>query len=99
MRSYITQMQSLTTHLYYTSVIFILLDYTTSIAKIQTAFTRVKCLLWSCPGVKFKLLFLVLLKMILPSGVVHTFENPETAMEFLNVNIKTEVTPTPSMLE
>lgn len=85
--------------LYKGNQILISSDDTNSVAKKWASFSRVQCQLWSCPRVKFKLLFPALLKIILSSGVMHTFKIPETAMDCMKANIKTGVTPTPSVLD
>lgn len=68
--------------------LFLFPDYTLSVAKKRAAFTDVKRLLHSCPGVKFGLRFPVTLKITLPGGATHTFEDPATAMDFAKVNLK-----------
>lgn len=71
--------------------LFLFPDYTSSVAKKRAAFTDVKRLLHSCPGVKFGLRFPATLKIILPGGATHTFEDPATAMDFVKVNLKSGV--------
>ncbi|KAA0715464.1 hypothetical protein E1301_Tti019579 [Triplophysa tibetana] len=57
------------------------------VAKKRAAFTDVKRLLHSCPGVKFGLRFPATLKITLPGGATHTFEDPATAMDFAKEEI------------
>lgn len=71
--------------------LFLFPDYTSSVAKKRAAFTDVKRLLHSCPGVKFGLRFPASLKITLPGGATHTFEDPATAMDFVKVNLKSGV--------
>ncbi|XDV29300.1 hypothetical protein PO909_032437 [Leuciscus waleckii] len=65
--------------------LFLFPDYTSSVAKKRAAFTDVKRLLHSCPGVKFGLRFPATLKITLPGGATHTFEDPATAMDFVKL--------------
>ncbi|KAE8285767.1 hypothetical protein D5F01_LYC15435 [Larimichthys crocea] len=53
----------------------------------------VKRQLHSCPGTKFGLLFPAVLKITLPGGSTHTFDDPDSAMDFVNANIKKSVAP------
>lgn len=71
--------------------LFLFPDYTSSVAKKRAAFTDVKRLLHSCPGVKFGLRFPATLRITLPGGATHTFEDPATAMDFVKVNLKSGV--------
>ena len=71
--------------------LFVFPDYTSSVAKKRAAFTDVKRLLHSCPGVKFGLRFPATLKLTLPGGATHIFEDPATAMDFAKVNLKSGV--------
>jgi len=72
---------------------FLFPDYTSSVAKKHAAFTDVKRLLHSCPGVKFGLRFPVILRITLPGGATRTFEDPATAMDFVKANLKSGVSP------
>lgn len=71
--------------------LFLFPDYTSSVAKKCAAFTDVKRLLHSCPGVKFGLRFPTILKITLPGGATHNFEDPATAMDFVKLNLKSAV--------
>lgn len=66
-------------------------DYTSLVAKKRAAFMDVKRQLHSCPGVKFGLRFPAVLRITLPSGATHTFEDLAPEMDFVKANIKTVV--------
>lgn len=68
-------------------------DFTASVAKKRAAFTKVKKELHSCPGVKFGLFYPAVLRITLPSGQAHRFEDPAIAMDFVHKRIKTVVDP------
>lgn len=72
---------------------FIFPDYTMSVSKKCAAFAGVKRELHSCPSTKFGLLFPAVLKITLPGGSTHTFDDPELAIDFVNTSIKKSVTP------
>lgn len=55
--------------------------YTPSVAKRRAAFTEVKKELHSCPGVRFGLFYPDTLRITLPEGQVHKFEDSSTAMD------------------
>lgn len=63
-------------------------DYTSSVAKKRAAFTTVKRNLRSCPDVKFGLLYPAVLKVTMPDGSSHRFEDPIAATDFINKNCK-----------
>lgn len=73
--------------------IFVFPDYTAAVSRKRAAFQPVKRLLHSCPGVKFGLLFPATLKITLPGGTSHSFEDSELAMDFVNTSIKKGVSP------
>lgn len=64
-------------------------DYTSSVAKKRAAFVDVKRRLHSCPDVKFGLRFPAVLRISLPDGATHSFEDPVAAMDFVKANIGT----------
>ena len=74
--------------LYQGKRLFLFPDYTSAVAKKRAAFTDVKRLLHSCPGVKFGLRFPATLRITLPGGDTHTFGDPATAMDVVKVNLK-----------
>ncbi|KAJ4923675.1 hypothetical protein JOQ06_014159 [Pogonophryne albipinna] len=51
------------------------------------------CQLHSCPGIKFGLLYPAVLRITLPSGDTHRFEDPTAANDFVNTKLKKAVTP------
>ncbi|KAJ4933565.1 hypothetical protein JOQ06_030391, partial [Pogonophryne albipinna] len=61
-------------------------DYTSSVAKKRAAFVPVKRTLHSYPNVKFGLLFPATLKITMPNGTSHRFEDPTVATDFVNKN-------------
>lgn len=61
-------------------------DYTTAVVRKRAAFRDTKCLLHSCPGVKFGLLFPAVLQITLPNSAVHKFNGPVTASDFIKKN-------------
>lgn len=63
-------------------------DYTSSVAKKRAAFSTVKRNLRSCPDVKFGLLYPAILRVTMPDGSSHRFEDPTTATDFVNKNCK-----------
>lgn len=63
-------------------------DYTSSVAKKRAAFVPVKRILHSYPGVKFGLLFPATLRITMPNGTSHRFEDPTVATDFVNKNCK-----------
>ncbi|KAJ4948200.1 hypothetical protein JOQ06_019737 [Pogonophryne albipinna] len=73
--------------------ISIFADYTSTVPKKRAAFGTVKRQLHSCPGSKFGLLYLAVLRITLPSGDTHRFEDPTAANEFVNTKLKKAVTP------
>lgn len=68
-------------------------DYTAAVAKRRAAFGGVKRELWACPGVKFGLMYPALLKITLPGGTTHTFEDPTEASAFVSSKLR-KVVPT-----
>ena len=58
-------------------------DYTTTVAKKHAQFGDAKRLLRPIKGVKFRLLFPALLKITLPDGTLHKFEDPSAAVDFV----------------
>ena len=58
-------------------------DYTTAVAKKRAQFGDAKRLLRHIKGVKFRLLFPALLKITLPDGALHKFEDPSAAVDFI----------------
>lgn len=62
--------------------------YTSSVAKKRAAFGTVKHILRSHTDVKFGLLYPATLKITLPDGTSHRFEDPTTATDFVNKNYK-----------
>ncbi|KAI4808375.1 hypothetical protein KUCAC02_000437 [Chaenocephalus aceratus] len=73
--------------------ISIFADYTSTVAKKRAAFGTVKRQLHSCPGIKFGLLYPAVLRITLPSGDTHRFEDPTAANDFVNTKLKKAVTP------
>lgn len=73
--------------------ISIFADYTSTVAKKRAAFGNVKRQLHSCPGIKFGLLFPAVLRITLPSGDTHRFEDPAAASDFISKRLKKAVTP------
>lgn len=67
-------------------------DFTPAVAKKRAAFATVKKELHSCPNVKFGL-YPTTLRITLPSGQTHRFEDPAIASDFIKTNIKKGVTP------
>lgn len=63
-------------------------DYTSSVAKKRAAFTPVKRTLRSHTAVKFGLLYPAVLRITMPDGTSHRFEDPSVATEFVNKNCK-----------
>lgn len=63
-------------------------DYTSAVARRRAAFTAVKRSLRSHPTVRFGLLYPAVLKVTMPDGKVHRFEDPSVASEFINKNLK-----------
>ncbi|KAL7387798.1 hypothetical protein ABVT39_001470 [Epinephelus coioides] len=63
-------------------------NYTSSVAKKRAAFSTVKCDLRSYPDVKFGLLYPAVLKVTMPDGTSHKFEDPTVATDFVNKNCK-----------
>ncbi|KAJ8357955.1 hypothetical protein AAFF_G00048830 [Aldrovandia affinis] len=63
-------------------------DYTSSVAKKRAAFGAVKHTLRSYPIVKFGLLFPATLRITMPDGPSHRFEDPAAATDFVNKNCK-----------
>ncbi|KAI4829004.1 hypothetical protein KUCAC02_023068 [Chaenocephalus aceratus] len=59
----------------------------------RAAFGTVKRQLHSCPGIKFGLLYPAVLRITLPSGDTHRFEDPTAANDFVNTKLKKAVTP------
>lgn len=68
-------------------------DFTPAVAKKRAAFASVKKVLHSCPNVKFGLLYPATLRITLPGGQTHRFEDPALALDFIEKNIKKGVTP------
>ena len=68
-------------------------DFTPAVAKKRAAFATVKKELHSCPNVKFGLLYPATLRITLPGGQTHRFEDPALASDFIEKNIKKGVTP------
>lgn len=62
-------------------------DYTTAVVRKRAAFRDTKRLLHSCPGVKFGLLFPAVLRITLPNGAVHKFEDPVAALDFIKKTV------------
>ena len=58
-------------------------DYTTAVAKKRAQFGDAKRLLRPIKGVKFRLLFPALLKITLPDGTLHKFEDLSAAVDFV----------------
>ncbi|KAF3854367.1 hypothetical protein F7725_022524 [Dissostichus mawsoni] len=54
----------------------------------RAAFVPVKRTLHSYPNVKFGLLFPATLKITMPNGTSHRFEDPTVATDFVNKNCK-----------
>lgn len=79
--------------LYEGQKLFIFPDYTASVSKKRAAFAGVKRQLHSGTGIKFGLLLPAVLKITLPGGSTHTFDDPNSAMDFVDRNIKKSVTP------
>lgn len=79
--------------LYRGKKISIFADYASSVAKKRAAFSIVKRQLHSCPGVKFGLVFPAVLRITLPGGDTHRFEDPAAADDFINKKLKRVVTP------
>lgn len=63
-------------------------DYTSSVAKKRAAFTPVKRILRSHSAVRFGLLYPAVLRITMPDGTSHRFEDPSVATEFINKNCK-----------
>lgn len=63
-------------------------DYTSSVAKKRAAFSTVKRNLRSHPDVKFGLLYPAVLRVTMPDGSSHRFEDPTAATDFVNKNCK-----------
>lgn len=63
-------------------------DYTSSVAKKQAGFGTIKRNLRSYPDVKFGLLYLATLRITMPDGISHRFEDPAKATDFVNKNCK-----------
>lgn len=72
--------------LYQGTKLFLFPDYTSAVAKKRAAFSDVNRHLHSCPGVKFGLRFPAILRITLPGGATHTFQDPDVAMNFVKVN-------------
>lgn len=68
-------------------------DYTTAVAKRRASFGAVKRQLHACPGVKFGLIYPAVLRLTLPDGSMHRFEDPAIAADFINKNVKAAVVP------
>ena len=68
-------------------------DFTPAVAKRRAAFASVKKELHSCPNVKFGLLYPATLRITLPGGQTHRFEDLALALDFIEKNIKKGVTP------
>ncbi|KAK7882797.1 hypothetical protein WMY93_028971 [Mugilogobius chulae] len=68
-------------------------DFTATVSKKRAAFTKVKKELRSCPGVKFGLFYPAVLRITLPSGQNHKFEDPLLAMDFVENRLKNMVAP------
>ena len=68
-------------------------DFTPAVAKKRALFSPVKRELNSCTGVKFGLMFPAVLRLTLPNGQTHRFEDHEKAMDFVVNNLKKGVTP------
>jgi len=66
---------------------------TSPVAKKRAAFAAVKRELHSCPNVKFVLLYPATLRITLPCGQTHRFEDPTLTLTFIEKNIKKGVTP------
>lgn len=63
-------------------------DYTSSVAKKRATFAAVKRSLRSLPDVKFGLLYPATLKITMPDGTFHRFEDSSAAADFVNKNCK-----------
>lgn len=63
-------------------------DYISSVAKKRAAFGAAKRMLRSRPDVKFGLLYPAILKITMPDGTSHRFEDPTAATDFVNKNCK-----------
>lgn len=68
-------------------------DFTPTVAGKRAAFAKVKKELHSCPNIKFGLLYPATLRITLPGGQTHRFEDPALASVFVEKNIKKVVTP------
>ncbi|CAL1578951.1 unnamed protein product [Knipowitschia caucasica] len=68
-------------------------DFTAVVSKKRSAFATVKKSLHSCPGVKFGLFYPAVLRVTLPGGQTHRFEDPELAADFVTKHVKTMVSP------
>ncbi len=68
-------------------------DFTPAVARRRAAFATVKKEFHSCPNVKFGLLYPATLRITLPGGQTHRFEDPILALSFIKENIKKGVTP------
>ncbi|KAJ8364951.1 hypothetical protein SKAU_G00137820 [Synaphobranchus kaupii] len=63
-------------------------DYTAAVSKKRATFGGVKRELCACPGVKFGLMFPAVLKIALPGGATHKFEDPAITSTFINIKLK-----------
>lgn len=68
-------------------------DYTVAVAKKRAAFGGVKRELRACPGIKYGLMFPAILKITLPGGTTHTFEDPTDASSFVNSKLRKVAPP------
>uniref|UniRef100_A0AAV2K1Q6 Transposase element L1Md-A101/L1Md-A102/L1Md-A2 n=1 Tax=Knipowitschia caucasica TaxID=637954 RepID=A0AAV2K1Q6_KNICA len=68
-------------------------DFTAAVSKKRSAFATVKKGLHSCPGVKFGLFYPAVLRVTLPGGQTHRFEDPALAADFVTKHVKTMVSP------
>lgn len=68
-------------------------DFTTAVAKKRATFSKVKKELHSCPGVKFGLFYPAVLRITPPNGQTRRFDDPVSALEFVQKHLKTVVAP------
>ena len=68
-------------------------DFTSTVARKRATFIGVKKELHSCPNIKFGLLHPAILRITLPDGQTHRFEDPASASEFVKKKIKKGVSP------
>lgn len=73
--------------------VFIFPDFTAAVAKKRASFSGVKKELHACPGIKFGLLFPATLRITLPGGSTHKFDDPDAALDFVKNNVKIGVVP------